>query len=169
MSGIIDLHADIIDRTVELMQSRLETIGDIAFHTGLDANWLTIFSTRAADRCRVWDVSSVYLLHDWLIVLELACPIQRYGCNDAMRIIGEASCYAVRSRLLNAISGLAPLAECWPVLRRAEARVDGLRDTNEWKTLQGDDEAEEALQSYLGRGADKYAGLNGVRRAQTLS
>jgi len=150
MSGIIDLQSDILDRTIELLQCRLEAISEIAFHTALDVNWLNAFSFQAGDSCRLWDVSKVDALHNWLLVLELACPIQRYGCNDAMQILGGAACYAVQARLASTTSGVVPHAECSAALRRANARVDGLRDTNNWIRLPGDDRAEADLQCYLG-------------------
>lgn len=149
MSGVIDLHLDILDRTKELMQSRLETIGDISFHTGLEVAWLTAFANRTLDQCRSMDVSNVCRLHDWLILLELACPIQRYGCDYAMQVIGDAACYLEKARLLDMISGLLPLGECWEVWGRAQARVDGLRTTNTWITLPSDQRAMLELEAYL--------------------
>jgi hypothetical protein len=165
MSGIIDLDSDILYRTIELLQSRLESFSEISFHTGLDIQGLNAFASRAGDNCRLWNVSKVDDLHNWLMVLELACPIQRYGCNYAMHIVGAAACYAVQARLANTTSGIAALAECSAILHRANARVDGLRDTNEWITLQDDDKAEEAQLSYLEE-VQTTTRLKGVRRAR---
>jgi hypothetical protein len=128
-----------LDRTRELMNGRLESIGEIAFHTSLDAKWLEKFSIQSGMRSKLWDIGKVSLLHNWLMLLELACPIQRYGCNYAIRVIGDAACYTEKARLLSITTGIGPLGECWSVWQRAYARLDGLRKMDDWIILPGDD------------------------------
>ncbi len=162
MKRTVALPLDRIERTLLFARNRLESFGDIAFHTGIEQSWIESFSARGREVLQsADDANNVDILHDWFFSTELACPRQRVQLGNTAKALGRAAVCEDRQRLGQSASVAAN--EKRHVHQRATRRLDDMERVGKWHAQSGDGMTQRQKSSYVSLGRKDDKGLASCR------
>ena len=123
------LRFSLFDRTGLLLHCRHESFDDLAFHTGTDKRRIVSLAYCGSREWAEANPDQLVVLHNWLIVMELAATRKLVGPDSELVTLGIFAVPLERERILNARSGLIAISECWRVLQNAQSNLDALLES----------------------------------------